>query len=173
MSRPEPRYSLPVKKETSGITRTSICKSSSNKTLRLPPESKKKFKSGDGKNHPVLGEELTLGQRAADVITTFGGSWTFIIIFFSFLIAWMAFNTWFLLRKPFDPFPFILLNLVLSCLAAVQAPIILMGQNRQAQRDRINARYDYLVNRKAEREIQMIMKEVEEVKKTLKVFNRR
>jgi uncharacterized membrane protein len=79
----------------------------------------------------------------------------------------MSLNTWFLLRKPFDPFPFILLNLVLSCLAAIQAPIILMAQNRQAERDRIHAHYDYMVNRKAEREIQNMQKDLDEIKSSL------
>ena len=77
---------------------------------------------------PEIEAELTTGQRMADKIATFGGSWTFIIFFFSFLLVWMAINIWVLSFHPFDPFPFILLNLILSCLAAIQAPIIMMGQ---------------------------------------------
>ncbi len=126
--------------------------------------SSKKNGTHKHKHHPVFREELTLGQRAADVITTFGGSWTFIIIFFSFLLIWMGINSWILLQRTFDPYPFILLNLVLSCLAAVQAPIILMSQNRGAERDRIDAKYNYQVNRKAEREIQELQKELIRVK---------
>lgn len=120
----------------------------------------------NGKNnaHPTLKQKLTLGQRAADKITSFGGSWTFIIFFMTTLVIWILINSWFLMKKPFDPYPFILLNLLLSCLAAIQAPVILMSQNRQAERDRINARYDYLVNRKAEREIQGIQKDLDQIK---------
>ena len=116
-------------------------------------------------SHPRLQERLTFGQRASDVIAKFGGSWTFIIIFLVLLVAWMSINSYFLLQKPFDPYPFILLNLVLSCLAALQAPIILMAQNRQGEWDRIDARYDHAVNRKAEREIKQIMKELKSIRK--------
>lgn len=96
-------------------------------------------------------EQLTLGQRMSDQLAAFGGSWAFLALFFSVMLGWMIFNT----ERPdaFDPYPFILLNLVLSCLAAVQAPIILMSQNRQAARDRHDARLDYDVNLKAELEI--------------------
>lgn len=109
--------------------------------------------------------KLTLGQRAADGLARWAGSWIFIILFFLFLAFWMALNTYFWIRyqfatKPFDPYPFILLNLILSCLAAIQAPIILMSQNRAAQKDRMRAEYDYQVNRKAEREIQQIKKQL-------------
>ena len=75
----------------------------------------------------------TLGQRVADKVATFGGSWTFIISFMTFLLAWIGFNAFFLLNKGFDPYPFILLNLILSCLAALQAPVIMMSQNRQEE----------------------------------------
>lgn len=98
-------------------------------------------------------EPGTFGQRLADRIALFGGSWRFIIIFATVLGSWIALNTAALLRKPFDPFPFILLNLVLSCIAAIQAPVIMMSQNRQEARDRKTARRDYQVNLKAELEI--------------------
>jgi uncharacterized membrane protein len=98
-------------------------------------------------------KDLTLGQYVADRVADFGGSWTFIIIFFVVLVLWMAVNTSYILTKPFDPFPFILLNLVLSCLAAIQAPIIMMSQNRQEARDRLRSEHDYQVNLKAELEI--------------------
>ncbi len=98
-------------------------------------------------------EKLTIGQRFADQVATFGGSWTFIILFAVLLGAWIAGNTIYVLSKPFDPYPFILLNLVLSCLAAIQAPIILMSQNRQAAKDRLRSEHDYRVNLKAELEI--------------------
>ncbi len=97
----------------------------------------------------------TFGQRASDKLTKWAGSWTFIISFFIFLGLWMAANV-LMWVKEWDPYPFILLNLVLSCLAAIQAPIILMSQNRQTQRDRAKADYDYKINIKAEQEIRQI-----------------
>ena len=92
---------------------------------------------------------LTIGQRAADGLAKFAGSWGFIIIFFVILLAWIAINVVFL-SKPFDPYPFILMNLILSCLAAIQAPIIMMSQNRQEEIDRLRAKNDFKVNLKAE-----------------------
>src|SRR3954469_965572 len=96
---------------------------------------------------------MTLGQRAADKIAQFGGSWPFIGLFAAILIGWMSINTWVLARHPFDPYPFILLNLVLSTLAALQAPVIMMSQNRQATKDRLHAQRDYEINLMAEIEI--------------------
>ena len=98
----------------------------------------------------------TFGERLSDKIASFGGSWTFIIIFFSILIGWMGINFYVLNDKGFDPYPFILLNLVLSCLAAVQAPIIMMSQNRQGEKDRERSEYDFKVNIKAETEVRML-----------------
>ena len=103
-----------------------------------------------------ISEPLTFGQKVADQIASFGGSWTFIIIFFSFLALWMSVNIWLLATKPFDPYPFILLNLILSCLAAIQAPIIMMSQNRQEDKDRKRSEHDYKVNLKAEIEIRLL-----------------
>lgn len=97
--------------------------------------------------------KLTLGERTADKIASFGGSWKFIIIFGSILAVWIVLNTVLLIRKPFDPYPFILINLALSCLAAIQAPIIMMSQNRQEAKDRLRAEHDYRINLKAELEI--------------------
>jgi uncharacterized membrane protein len=119
-------------------------------------------------HHPMFHQELTLGQKAADGIAKFGGSWTFIIIFFSFLLVWMGINSYLLINKPFDPYPYILLNLTLSCLAAIQAPLILMTQNRQAERDRIDAHYDHAINRKAERENQQLQKDMDKLTRILK-----
>lgn len=96
---------------------------------------------------------LTPGQKLADRIADFGGSWTFLILFGLVIFAWMVLNSFVLATRPFDPYPYILLNLVLSCLAAIQAPVIMMSQNRQAQRDRANAEHDYVVNLRAELEI--------------------
>ena len=109
--------------------------------------------------------QLTLGQKLSDKIATWGGSWYFIIFFFVFLIIWMSLNVYLILH--WDPFPFILLNLVLSCLAAIQAPIILMSQNRAAERDRAKAERDYQINRKAEREITKIQQELDTIKNYL------
>ncbi|HSY60513.1 MAG TPA: DUF1003 domain-containing protein [Cytophaga sp.] len=105
---------------------------------------------------PDINDSLTFGQHVADSIAEFGGSWTFIISFFSFLIIWMLINIILLTRTPFDPYPFILLNLILSCLAAIQAPIIMMSQNRREQKDRIRNEYEYKINLKAELEIKLL-----------------
>ncbi len=104
---------------------------------------------------------LTLGERLADRLADFGGSWTFISIFMTVLIIWMAINTWILLTRPFDPYPYILLNLVLSCLAAIQAPVILMSQNRQEARDRLQSDHDYQINIKAEIEIRKLHEKID------------
>jgi uncharacterized membrane protein len=107
--------------------------------------------------------QLTFGQRIADRVATFGGSWTFISIFGAVLLSWIALNSILLLRlhSTFDPYPYILLNLVLSMLAAIQAPVILMSQNRQAHRDRLDAEHDYEVNLKAELEIMALHEKVD------------
>jgi uncharacterized membrane protein len=99
---------------------------------------------------------LTFGDRLSDGIAAFGGSWRFIIIFMSILAVWIAINSYVLLARPFDPYPFILLNLVLSCVAAMQAPVIMMSQNRQEAKDRMRAEHDYQVNLKAEIEIRQL-----------------
>lgn len=103
----------------------------------------------------------TFGQRVADQVATFGGSWTFILTFFSFILVWIAVNIWVLTTKPFDPYPFILLNLILSCLASIQAPIIMMSQNRQEQKDRQRGEQDYKINLKAELEIQLLSEKID------------
>ena len=103
-----------------------------------------------------LDQARTFGQRLADRVAEFGGSWLFLMLFAATMVAWMILNTWLLMGRAFDPYPYILLNLVLSCLAAVQAPVIMMSQNRQAIRDRLRARNDYLVNLKAELEIRLL-----------------
>ena len=108
-----------------------------------------------------IDEELTLGQRMADLIATFGGSWTFIISFFLFLFSWIILNAFVLGNHQYDPYPFILLNLILSCLAAIQAPIIMMSQNRQEQKDRERAEHDYKINLKAELEIKLLSEKVD------------
>lgn len=104
---------------------------------------------------------LTTGDRIADKVASFGGSWTFIISFFIFLLAWMFLNFWMFHNKGFDPYPFILLNLILSCLAAIQAPIIMMSQNRQEDKDRDRAEHDYKINLKAELEIKLLSEKID------------
>lgn len=110
---------------------------------------------------PEIDDTLTLGQKIADKVAAFGGSWAFIISFFLFLILWMGINVWVLSSKPFDPYPFILLNLILSSLAAIQAPIIMMSQNRQEQKDRIRGEHDFKVNLKSELEIQLLHEKID------------
>jgi uncharacterized membrane protein len=100
--------------------------------------------------------KLTVGQRLSDRIAQFGGSWTFIMLFGCILVAWIVVNSMVFLSKAFDPYPFILLNLILSCLAAIQAPIIMMSQNRVEAKDRARATHDYQVNLKAELEIRQV-----------------
>jgi uncharacterized membrane protein len=97
--------------------------------------------------------EWTLGERWADRIATFGGSWIFLILFGLFLLVWIGINSFILYVHPPDPYPYILLNLILSCIAAIQAPIIMMSQNRQEAKDRLRSEHDYQVNLKAELEI--------------------
>jgi len=103
----------------------------------------------------------TFGQKVADKVAEFGGSWTFIISFMIFLLAWIFMNAFFLMNKGFDPYPFILLNLILSCLAALQAPIIMMSQNRQEEKDRERAKNDYMINLKSELEIRMLHEKID------------
>jgi uncharacterized membrane protein len=97
--------------------------------------------------------KLTFGERMADSVAEHAGSWSFIGIFMAVLFIWICINTIVLIHRPFDPYPFILLNLILSCIAAIQAPIIMMSQNRQEARDRLRSEHDYRVNLKAELEI--------------------
>lgn len=100
--------------------------------------------------------QYTFGQVVADKVASFGGSWTFIICFSVFIALWIAANIYFLHNKGFDPYPFILLNLILSCLAALQAPVIMMSQNRQEEKDRARAKKDYMINLKSELEIRLL-----------------
>ena len=103
----------------------------------------------------------TYGQRLADNVATFGGSWTFIIAFGVFLFIWIITNVFVLVSRPFDPYPFIFLNLILSCIAALQAPVIMMSQNRQEEKDRSRAKKDYMINLKAELEIRMLHEKID------------
>lgn len=110
-------------------------------------------------------DNRNLGQRVADKVAAFGGSWTFIISFFIFLLLWIFTNVYFLTNKGFDPYPFILLNLILSCIAALQAPIIMMSQNRQEEKDRERAKKDFQINLKAEKEIRILQDKLDHILK--------
>ena len=109
----------------------------------------------------TLSQNLSPGQRFSDKIADFGGSWMFIITFMTFILFWLITNVYVLTMKPFDPYPFILLNLILSCIAALQAPIIMMSQNRLEEKDRERSKHDYKVNLKAELEIRMLNEKVD------------
>lgn len=115
-------------------------------------------------DHKILTDQLddedlgpmTFGQKIADKIASFGGSWTFILSFLGFIMVWIGSNLYILLNKGFDPYPFILLNLILSCLAALQAPVIMMSQNRQEEKDRLRSKNDYMINLKSELELRIL-----------------
>jgi len=121
------------------------------------------------KQHELISENIdekyeasiTFGDKLSDRMASFGGSWRFIIFFTIILIVWIAINSIALLTKPFDPFPFILLNLILSCLAAIQAPVIMMSQNRQEAKDRMRSKHDYKINLKAELEIRLLNEKID------------
>lgn len=106
-------------------------------------------------------QSLTTGQRVADKVATFGGSWTFIISFGVFIFIWISVNVFWLINRGFDPYPFILLNLILSCIAALQAPVIMMSQNRQEDKDRDRAKKDYMINLKSELEIRTLHEKID------------
>ncbi|TGK11654.1 DUF1003 domain-containing protein [Leptospira fletcheri] len=110
---------------------------------------------------PIIEHKLTFGEKLSDKIAEFGGSWTFIFSFFGFILLWIVLNAGYLLLKPFDEYPFILLNLILSCIAAIQAPIIMMSQNRQEQKDRTRSEHDYKINLKAELEIKLLHEKID------------
>jgi uncharacterized membrane protein len=137
------------------------------------PEREKRIAQHFGERLPIsrninreFENKLTFGQQLADKVATFGGSWTFIIIFGTILFLWVLLNTFLLARRggSFDPYPYILLNLFLSMLAAVQAPIILMSQNRQSVKDRLDSAHDYEVNLKAELEILSLHEKIDELR---------
>jgi uncharacterized membrane protein len=121
------------------------------------------------REHEILSEnvdleferEWSLGERLADRIASFGGSWVFLICFGAFLALWIGVNSAVIWLRPVDPYPFILLNLVLSCLAAIQAPVIMMSQNRQEAKDRLRSQHDYQVNLKAELEIRHLHEKID------------
>lgn len=120
------------------------------------------------KNDTLLSDKLddeisnsSFGQNVADRVAKFGGSWTFILTFLGLLLIWILINVFFLAEKGFDPYPFILLNLILSCIAALQAPVIMMSQNRTEERDRERAKKDYMINLKSELEIRILHEKID------------
>ena len=113
--------------------------------------------------NPEFDQTLSFGQRLADKVASFGGSWAFIISFAAVIVVWIGVNSVLMLQRPFDPYPYILLNLVLSCLAALQAPVIMMSQNRQEAKDRMRAEHDYQVNLKAEIEIRQLHTKIDQL----------
>jgi len=115
----------------------------------------------------IVDERMTFGERVADLVARFGGSWTFIICFGGFLVLWALVNSALVLTHPPDPYPFIFLNLILSCIAALQAPVIMMSQNRQAIKDRLQADQDYQVNLKAEFAVQQLHRKLDELRASL------
>jgi uncharacterized membrane protein len=146
-----------------------------NKIIKNEIISKKENKKQIGILNTITRPTLlpaTLGEKAADKVTKIAGSWTFIISFLIILILWMAANVYAWINT-WDPYPFILLNLVLSCLAAIQAPIILMSQNRQSQKDRQRTEYDYAVNRKSAREIDEIKKQLNRIENRMHFQNKK
>ncbi|MFN4769859.1 MAG: DUF1003 domain-containing protein [Candidatus Kapaibacterium sp.] len=110
--------------------------------------------------HPAK-ETLTTGQRLSDKVARFGGSWAFILSFLGLLVLWIVVNAFVLANRAYDPYPFILLNLILSCVAALQAPIIMMSQNRQEEKDRQRSENDYMVNLKAELQIRSLHQKID------------
>ena len=104
---------------------------------------------------------MTSAQKLADSVATFGGSWKFIISFGLFILIWITINVAWFANKGYDPYPFILLNLILSCIAALQAPVIMMSQNRQEEKDRERAKKDYMINLKSELEIRMLHEKID------------
>ncbi len=121
------------------------------------------------KEHEIISENIdekyeagiSFGNKLSDKMASFGGSWRFIILFAMVLFVWIVINSIALLTKPFDPFPYILLNLILSCLAAIQAPVIMMSQNRQEAKDRMRSKHDYKINLKAELEIRLLNEKID------------
>lgn len=118
-----------------------------------------KFSATDIELH--LDQKYTLGDRLADKIATFGGSWKFLIAFSIFMTIWLAANSFVYWWQPTDPYPFIFLNLILSCLSAIQAPVIMMSQNRKEAKDRLRSQHDYQINLKAEQEIRSLHKKID------------
>lgn len=118
--------------------------------------------------HPANRHKWSWGQKIADWLATFAGSWKFIICLILLIVIWMGINAYEFFFTSFDPYPFVFLNLIMGTITAILAPVILMSQNRQEQKDRIRAEYDYEVNKKAEREIEELRKQLDRVERKIK-----
>lgn len=118
-------------------------------------------------NHPINKHRWSFAQRIADKLATFAGSWGFIFFVIIFTLIWAIINIYEIIEK-FDPYPFVFLNLVLAIITAIIAPIILMSQNRESQRDRVRAEYDYQINKKSEREIEQIKKQLDRIERKIR-----
>jgi len=143
-----------------------ILKEGGGKLSQLEQEVIQSYKDHDLVTEDInnqIAAKLTFGEKLADSVARFGGSWLFIITFGVVILSWIFVNAYFASKRPFDPYPFILLNLVLSCLAAIQAPVIMMSQNRQSKKDRIKADYEYTINLKAELEVQHINSKLDQL----------
>lgn len=128
-----------------------------------------KIENSNNLNNFLRLQKLTLGQKWADKVTKFVGSWLFIIVYLIFFSFWISVNTiWLINQETFDPYPFVFLNLVLACITGIQAPIILMSQNRTEDRDRIELERDYVLNKKSEYKIENIQKELKSIKMLIK-----
>lgn len=133
---------------------------------RITKKPQELVKEAVGKSVNIIHEEqLTFGEKASDIISDRVGSWGFILTFTAIIIVWITLNAYVLIQKPFDPFPFILLNLVLSCIAALQAPIIMMSQNRQEAKDSLRIENDYLVDQQSIVLLEELHKEIAALKK--------
>ncbi|MFZ5351755.1 MAG: DUF1003 domain-containing protein [Bacillota bacterium] len=115
-----------------------------------------------------LSSKLTLGQKAADSMARFAGSWMFLIVFAVIVLSWTLLNTRLMLARPFDPYPYVFLNLILACISSIQAPIIMMSQNRESQKDRLKAENDYLINLKSEIILEDLHMKIDDIIKTQK-----
>jgi len=139
---------------------------------KLPPDEREIVERFIGRKHMArnvlqeFDQSLSFGERLADKVAEVGGSWGFIIVFLMAMVTWMGINSFVLHREAFDPYPYILLNLALSCLAALQAPVIMMSQNRQSDSDRAQAKNDYEVNVRAELEILQVHEKINAMRET-------
>jgi uncharacterized membrane protein len=119
-----------------------------------------------------LSKTLTVGERMADKIARFAGSWSFLFFFGVVIIAWAVLNSKYLFDKPIDPFPYVFLNLILGCIASIQAPIIMMSQNREAQKDRLRSENEYLINLKSEIILEDLHMKIDEIMRENKILKR-
>jgi len=163
---------MPVTLTKSGAVPSHLLKNGKAQVSEKEKQKLERQKQQEKLMHPVFTAKATLGEKAADLLTKWAGSWVFILSFMVCMVLWVILNTITLVTH-WDPVPFRLLNLMLSLLAAFQAPIILMSQNRQSQKDRIRAEYDYSVNRHAAREVEQIDKQLDRIERKIDALEKR